>query len=151
MAFPSNSGSKVALELAWSSLMGHAGRVKRRAQSLRDASLASTKASLILGTMDDLLTTRDAMQELASVPGLEAYAREQVNTPALNLVGDFTAMVANINAVRDWIVSNIPKDAGNYILIQTIAASGARVDREFSGVSLGGLRTVLDTLIASID
>ena len=151
MAFPSTSGSKVPLELAWSSLMGHAGRVKRHAQLLRDASLAPTKASLILGTMDSLLTTRDAMQALSTTPGLEAYARAQVNDPALDLAADFSTMIANINAVRDWIVSNVPKDASNYLLIQTIAATGARVDREFNGVSLGGLRTVLDTLIASID
>lgn len=151
MPFPSTSGSKIALERAWASLMASAGRIKGKAQSLRDASLQPTRGTLILSVMDDLLASQAAMQAMANTPGLEAYARAQISDPTLDLVAAFNAVIGNVNAVRDWVVANIPKDANNYLLLQTISASGARIDREFSSLTLSGLRTVLDTLIASID
>lgn len=149
MAFPS-SDATVSLEPVWAAFQGHAARAKRKAAALRAATLAPCTAALILGTVRDILAARDAMQALAATPGLEAYAREQINNPALNLVAEYNAMIAAINAVRDWVSTNIPKDGTGYLLIQTISTELVVTDREFSSVSLGGLRTVLDTLIAAI-
>lgn len=150
MAFPSNDGT-VSLEPVWAALQGHASRTKRKAQSLRTATLSPCTAALILGTVRDIIAARDAMQAIASTPGLEAYGREQIGNPVLNLAAEYTAMIAAINAVRDWVFANIPKEAGTgYLLIETINTELTTTDREFSSVSLGGLRTVLDTLIAAI-
>lgn len=150
MAFPSNDGT-VSLEPVWAALMGQTSRAKRKAQSLHAASLSPCTAALILNSVRDIVAARDAMQALVTTPGLEAYGREQINNPALDLVTEYNAMIAAINAVRDWVFANIPKEAGTgYLLIQTINSELATTDREFSGVSLGGLRTVLDVLIAAI-
>lgn len=151
MPFPSNEGN-TTLEDAWSSAMGHAGRIKRKAQSLHTSTLSSCTATLILNVVRDILSARDALAQLAGTPGLEAYARDQIEDPTLNLAVEYNAMIAAINAVRDWVFVNIPKEAvTGYLLIETLTTELVRVDREFSSVSLGGLRTVLDTLIASIN
>lgn len=149
MAFPS-SDATISLEPIWASFQGHAARAKRKAQSLRAATLSPCTATLILDATRDILAARNAMQSLVATPGLQAYAREQINTPTLDLVTEYNAMIAAINAVRDWVSTNIPKDGTGYLLIQTIDTELAVTDRQFSSVSLGGLRTVLDTLIAAI-
>jgi hypothetical protein len=151
MAFPSNEGT-TSLEPVWAAMLGQASRVKRKAQSLRAATLSPCTATLILSTVRDIINARTAMQALSSTPGLEAYGRTQINNPTLDLAAEFATMIAAINNVRDWVFNNIPKEAGTgYLLTQTISTELVVTEREFSSVSLGGLRTVLDALIAAIN
>ena len=60
-------------------------------------------------------------------------------------------MATQLNATRDWIIANFPKDASGYLLYQQFDASGNVTVRQLSTASLAGLRTVLAALIATID
>jgi hypothetical protein len=153
MAFPSSVGTKSdSLADAWERARAVASSVKQQAQNLNALSLAGPVAGpSIIRFCGDLADARDVFTRLAAVPGLGAYAQEQVADPALNVANEFNAMVAAIDATRTWITANFPKDAGSYLLAVSFDANGRTVERTFDSAALAGFRTQLAALIATID
>jgi hypothetical protein len=153
MAFPSATGSKeFDLERAWAHARQYAGMVKANAQNVRALSLAGTLPSAnVLALVSFLADAKIEFARVSSVPGLAAYARAQVDDPALDIAAEFTNMVSTLDGTIGWIVTNFPKDAGGFLLAQTILASGRTQDRIFTAAATATLRTQLDALIAAIN
>lgn len=153
MAFPSNTGTKdFDLQRAWDHARSWAGIIKREASNARAMSAAGTLASVhVLAIASALGDAKIEFARVSSVPGLAAYAQAQVSDPALNIVAEFSNMTAAIDATIGWIVTNFPKDAGGFLLAQTILASGRTQDRVFTAAATETFRTQLDALIATID
>lgn len=153
MAFPSTIGSKPdSLDAAWQLARGTAGSLKQRSINLNTASLAGpVSADVIIAYCENLANCRDTFARIAAVPGIVAYAREQVNDPALDVTAAFTAMVNAIDATRSWIVTNFPHDGGNYLLASQFDVNGRQVYRTFDTATLAGFRAQLAALIATID
>lgn len=153
MAFPSSFGTKLNdLAAAWNGARQWSGLVKQRAQAVRSLSLAGTLgASNILEFSTLLADAKVALQTYAAVPGIGAYAQEQVSDPALNVATEFTTMVSAIDGCTAWIVANFPKDGSGFLLAATLAATGRQVDRLFAAAATATFRTQLDALIATID
>lgn len=138
--------------VAWESARNAASGIKQQAQNLKDRSLAgNVGSSAILGFITYLADQKLRLLQLAAVPGLAAYAQQQVNDPTLDVAAAFNAMVAQLDALRDWVITNFPKDVGNFLLAQQFQADGRTVDRQFSTAALSGFRAQLDALLATID
>lgn len=151
MAFPSAGGTRFLLENAWSNALSTAAVVKTHAKALKAKSLAGLTPSTDIMDMVALLKDAKAtFVQVAAVPGIAAYAQVKMDDPAFNIVTEFNAMTAQIDATRTWIVNNFPKSSG-YLLERSFDANGALVDRTFDTASLATFRTVLDALLATID
>ena len=148
MAFPASSQ---ALSNVYAQIKGRALDVRLQSISLRAASLAGpVSAERIVGYSASLNRSRQELATLAGTPGLAAYAQEQEANPSLDIVAEYNAMLAQINATTQWISSNFPEDASGYKLAFQIDSQGALVFRQFDTASLASFRTVLDALIGTI-
>lgn len=154
-AFPSSSGTyQESLDSAWRRIREMASYVKSRTVSLNTAAAAgSISSSLILDYATFLADAKIALQSAASVQGIAAYAQEQIADPTFDIVASYTDMVNAINSVTAWVIANFPKDANGFLLAKTFTAvnDGRTQDRTFTPAQTATLRTVLDTLTATIN
>lgn len=151
MAFPSDVGSVTTLSDTWRAVRTLAASVKGRAQALRTASAAGpVTAQQVLDLTVLLAEARARFVTASQVPGLAAYAQDQVGNPSLNVVAEFNAMMVQIDATVSWVRTNLPND-GTYLLAVTLGADGRYAWRTFQSAVTAGLRTQLDALIATID
>lgn len=151
MAFPSDGGSTRSLADLWRQVRGYAGAVKSRAQALRNQAAAGPVSAMqMLDLTTVLADAKVQFQSAAAVSGLAEYAQQQVGNPALDVVAEFNAMMAQIDATILWIRTNLPND-GTYLLALTLGTDGRYSWRTFAPAATAGLRTQLDALIATID
>lgn len=148
MAFPASKGI-LALVLARASSAAQATRVE--AVNARDRIVAGTPTSStqIIDLELRLAGYRVDLEKARVTPGIGPYAQEQLAEGTLDVAAEFVAMLAAIDTVRTWIRTNFPKDATGYVLARTWGPDGL-VDRTFPASQLGGLKTQLDALIATI-
>ena len=153
MAFPSDIGTKADdLARVWMWARGRSGAVKKAAENLRTLAAAGTaSASNLLDFATFLADARVDLVKYSGIPGIEAYAQQQINDPTLDLDNAFSTMIAAMDGCRDWIVANFPKEGNGYLLAQTILANGRQQDRVFSSAQTTGLQSALTVLIATID
>lgn len=153
MAFPSTVGTKPdTLNDAWQGARGVAGLIKTQAQTLKTQSLAGNlSSSTILDFATVIADAKVRLNIYAAVPGLAAYAQAQVNDNTLDVASSFTSMVTQLDALRDWIITNFPKDGSLFLLAKQFDANGRTTDRQFSTATLATFRTQLDALIATIN
>lgn len=148
MAFPASS---LALSSAYGSIKSKALSIKTQATSLRDASAEGPiSADRIIRFATDMDRVRNELAIAAATPGLAAHAQAQEGNPTLDIVAEYNAMIAQLNATTAWISNNLPKDANGYNLVLQIGTSGALLWRTFDSTATAGLRSALDQLIASI-
>jgi hypothetical protein len=152
MAFPSTVGTKPdTLANAWEGSRQVAGAIKTHAQTLRAQSLAGpVSSSSLLGFLVAVAEAKTRLNVYSAVPGLAAYAQEQVDDPTLNIAAEFGALVDALDDIRDWGIANFPA-SGGYLLAVQFTADGRTTDRQFSTAALATFRTQLDALIATID
>lgn len=148
MAFPSASHRR-SLATALERAQSQADSLKRLATSYK-ASLAAgpVTGSYVLGVLDTLRSSRDVFTETAGLAGISEYAQAQLGQ---TVSSEFAAMTSAIDNSGSWIMANFPKDGAGFLLERTFAADGSRVERTFTAAQTAGLRTLLDTLIATID
>lgn len=150
MAFPA-TGARESLAAVFTRTQIEAKNVLDESQTLRVKSVAGTANAMDIMRQGTILA--DALDWFAiarATPGIGPYAQEQVNDPTLDLAAEFTAMVNSITTCRNWIVNNVPRDAGGFFLGVTILSSGRYQWRVFTAAQLSGLVTQLDAVITTI-
>lgn len=152
MAFPSSSGTtQQSLSEAWSRARNTAATVKAQSQALHAKSSVSLSSTDILSYSATMASAKDILQSAAATEGIAAYAQEQIDDVTIDIVAEFTAMMAQITATIDWVVANFPKDGSGFLLAKTLMSNGRTQDRQFNPAQTATLRTALDALIATID
>jgi len=147
MAFPAHTQS---LADGFVTALRTATRLKAYATEIRDFSeVEYTSANQIIQLYARLVEAKVLFASVADLPGIAAYAQEQLGDDQLDIAAEFLAMTAQIENCRQWVLSNFPNYNG-YILKDTLDSTGIVV-RNFSPAELSSLRTVLDTLITTID
>lgn len=146
---PPLSESLRAARDRWVALKAMCTQVITRS-SQRDVSVQE-----IFFLLDKLREDLSYFTEVATIPGLGQYAREQYNSPEMNIEADFTDMIAALEDAVTWIVTALPKASpdgqGNeYLLIFTLTSNGTRVQRMFTPAQTSGLRTVLTAISDTI-
>lgn len=150
MAIPSSNNSK-SLQQIFAEMAAKAAHVKQLATSLNDASAIGDvqgKAVIDLSTIiaDAILI----FQATQAAPGIDQFAKDQMNTPALNIGNELTATITACINVRDWIVTNYPNTAGS-LDVMSFDIDGRFINKLRTSAELADLRPLLDALILTID
>ncbi len=149
MAF---KASNVIPDKAFTDAKSIAVSVKRTAQrSATDFTSIGGDSNDIFGLLSSLLNNRERLFDLRDTPGLGAYAQEQESDGTYDVVAEFNAMIALIDATTDALIAAIPKDGSGYLLMETINAEGSRVPRTFTVGNLSGIKDLLVALVAGIE
>jgi len=125
-------------------------QLKRQAET-RSASFASGATSVeVLALVDNLNSLRAGLEVIRQVPGIADYAAAQEDDVAYDVVAEFNAMIAAAAAVVAEIVTTLPKDGSDWLLIRKINPDGSLSPRNFTAANLSSIRTLLDAVAASI-
>lgn len=153
MPFPASNGSSFPLTLsdAWLAARNSAATIKQQATSVSSQIAAgSVSAQTIINLCSLFSNINVQLTQCAAVPGLVAYAQQQVNNPTLDVAAAFTAMQNALVACGSWIITNFPKDAGNNLLAVQFGVQGQLQWNLFTQAQLAPLATLLTTLSATI-
>lgn len=126
-------------------------KIKAKAASLRTASAAGPiNRSLLRGFQRDLYDAKQLFDAAAAVPGILAFAQEQLQAGGL-LVSDFTAMSAGCDTLRDWIHQNFPTaNPSGAELMFVVDANGFYTELTFTTAQTADFRTNCSALEALI-
>lgn len=145
--FPTRKPLSSALE----SIQLFMAQVKSEAVQMKASSVAGpVGANQVIDYVGQLAGHKEQLLLLASTPGLAAYAQSQYAAPGLDIAAEFAATIAQIDATRLWITTNLPT-SGGYLLEKSFDGNGRSILRAFTPAELAGFRTQLDALIATID
>ncbi len=132
----------------------HAKRIALQTQRFCDwqaSQFASGGTSQdILSCAEKLRYYKQELQNCASVPGIAAYVRAQEDDDTYDVVAEFTALIAAIDAAIAEIVNTFPKDTGDYLLAQKINADGSLSQRNFNAGSVNSLRSLLAAIASQV-
>ena len=146
MAFPGSA--QLDLATAWAGLRATAGQIKARAQAVIGVANLSRKETL--DHANSLAFGLGLLDSYTAVPGLAAYAQNQINDPAINITAEYTTMRNQIVATQDWLVANFPNTAGE-LRVYTFDASKRAVDINLTAPQLTALKNQLTALVATIN
>lgn len=114
-------------------------RFKEMGSSIK--SLASNRATLLTDNitennlrniLDNFIEQRSRLVEVATTPGLSAYAQEQENDPTYDVVAEYNTMKAALDAVIATLTADLP------------------AERVFTPAQTATLKTQLEALDASM-
>lgn len=154
MAWPA---SRTILFDRFTSLNRTALRLRAQVKEVRDKAVAGPVVRQTLLELQRYLDDGyDRFAAIGSLPqadrdALVAYARDQFNDPALDVVGEFVAMRDGALALRDWINANFPRDAvTGAVLTVTVDANGLATPLTFTVAQLAGFVVQADAFLATI-
>jgi hypothetical protein len=145
MAWPN-----VKLDATYRAIEDSMAGIKRKAQDIRTEATGNIPAPRLITLFVALNGWKATIQAGAGVPGIVEYIRIQKNNPSLDVVGEATAVIAALDGVTGWLSANYPRDVNGYLLDRQFSGT-TTVDRTIPPASTAGLRTLLDTLIATIN
>lgn len=126
-------------------------RVKVFATQARNALIAgNVSANAVLQIMSNMKSSIELWDSVSSLPGIAQFAKDQQDDPDYDVVAEFLAMKNEAVATRDWVITNFPKSAGDFIEKDTLEADGAITVRFFTPAQTTGLQTALSDLVAAI-
>jgi hypothetical protein len=115
-----------------------------------ECAATNVPSSRILDAYIRLVQERAELVTAAAKPGIREYAVTAKNSPGLDVVVEFNAMIAAIDGITGWITANYPTDAGGYLLAKRFSG-GTIIDRTFTPAETATFRTQLAALISTIN
>ncbi len=128
----------------------HAANLRQFAQGKVVQLASGGNSTQILNILDSLIGYRLNLIDIQSIPGIAAYARTQEDDSTYDVVAEFTALIALIEAGINDIVTTFPVDQSNFLLAEIFNIDGTRSPRNFTSSQLSGLVTVLTSIAAGI-
>jgi hypothetical protein len=132
---------------------GGLNNAKRLAVSIKNTAItraafyaSGADSDNILALADEMRRYSIALTAIKSIPGIGQYARDQEGDANYDIVAEFNALIAGVDAVVSQIVSTFPVDSSGFLLSHTIAGDGQRSARNFPSAALSGLVAVLNNL-----
>lgn len=133
-------------ETALTRIKEQAVQIQRLAQNRRNVLAAgNTGADIVLALLDNLIAQQATLDGLSSTVGLAQYAKDQENDQTYDVVVEYNALTAAIDAVVTEIVTTFPTAT-----FLTLNPDGSRSFQQLTPVQTARLRTELDVLIAAI-
>lgn len=94
----------------------------------------------------------EASHRFTDLPsGIGEYAQQQDGGAEYDVAAEFHAMRTSVLAARDWLISNLPRDASNRLLERTLNADGTITLVTVSTAQTAALRTLLTAVEATIE
>lgn len=144
--------TKNSLVYALGQVQNYASIAKDRATSANSALAAgSVDTNFIFNLLDALSGLIANLNAVKNTAGLDSYATAQVPGYSGTMSSDITAAISAAQSCIDWVTTNFPRDNTNtWALAFQINADGTRTMRAFSPAQTAGLRTALQSLLATI-
>ena len=111
---------------------------------------ASVNADVVLMIFHDIRRFGEQLDQIKIIPGLADYAKAQETDPTYDVVAEFTALVASMDAVKANILGTFPTDGSGYLLEKKFNAQGTYDYRQFTAAQTATLRGLLDTVANGI-
>lgn len=122
-----------------------ANSLKTYCQQVSDASAAGPiSGNVAIQLHERLISDRARFIAIRDIPGIAAYVSAQEDDVTYNVATEFNAMVAAVEATRDWLIANVATTGW-----VTFSTSGVAT-KTFSSAATAGLRTQLAALMATI-
>jgi hypothetical protein len=120
-----------------------------RVRALITSSAQSRRAIHTL--ISRIQTAIDVWDEAASVPGIQAFVREQKNNPTLDVAAAFASMRDPAVALQAAIYNVFPRDAGTgAVLMQIDTPQGQIVDLTFTVAQMAGFLSLIDAYTSAV-
>lgn len=133
----------------YSFILSRATQLKKLAIDSNSAMLAGpVSASVIRQLLDLFIQGKNELETAGSVPGLADYAKAQEGDVDYDVVVEFNAMISACDGIINWIVANVPV-SNSYVQTEQWTSSGV-ILRTFNTASTAGLRTALNTFVATV-
>ena len=110
---------------------------------------ATTDVDRILGFYYGFIFHRDEMNTLRQIPGVVQHAKDEENDQTYDVVVEYNAMSAAIDAFTTEVATTLPDDASNYILGWKLGAT-EKDPRTFTSGALSTLSTLAQAIADSI-
>lgn len=124
--------------------------VKGVMQSAVSTLTGTVDANFVFQLVDNVRAAISLLNRDASVSGMGAYAQAQYNDNTYDVATEFNGMVNALNGVISWVVTNFPKDTGQFLQAYKINADGSRAPATFTPAQTAGLTSALNSAIATI-
>lgn len=92
--------------------------------------------------------SKELMESLKDTPGLAQYAKDQRNDQTYEIVAEYVAMIAAIDAAGDWLAAGFNSVA---TLVGYNVSTWAEVPNEFGTAMTASLVPLVNAVIAAID
>ena len=90
------------------------------------------------------------LEVLKTTDGLPQYAKNQIDDQAYEIVSEFTTTQASLATLIQEFVTAMPTGTGGYALGETWRVASGVVQRDFTVVQLAGIKTAIDTFLATL-
>ena len=84
-----------------------------------------------------------AMDAVATLPGMAAYAQTQFGSGTYDVAAEYTSMKNALNAIAAWLKTNIPANA-------ITISNGVAVGASYAPAATSPLKTLVDAAAATI-
>ncbi len=108
-------------------------------------------SDLIDSLYQSLISSRDVIVESGASAAFVQYAKDQLDSPSLDIAVEGTALLVKINSTIAWMQTNYPKSSGFLLKLSFDGGTGELVSRIFSATELATLDTELTDLLLLID
>ena len=119
--------------------------IKRSSNDYIAKLAGGTDADSILSALWFFVRNSNRLNELATIPGIGDYAKEQENDPTYDVAAEFTALVALIDDAEAWIRTALPVDGDDYLLIYELNTNSL-IARGFTAGQVAPLVTKLQAI-----
>jgi hypothetical protein len=148
---PQSGTNIAALSAAVSATIAQASQVRQFSDNLISQLQASpVSATAVFDLLRQAASAANNLTSLAQTPGLDLMAKILLPTYGGSLQADTLATVAAIQAVSNWILNNIPKDAQGFVEVYQWNVDGTQTPRQFPPSQTSGLVAMLQALSATI-
>ncbi len=149
MAFPAGT---ITTEDAWKEFRALATRLRRMALKLRIQSAAGETGRTSYINLQKALHAALGRWTflIAAVPALEAYARDQINNPTLDLAAEYVLMRDATTSLRDWIFANMPRAPSDEVLTHKVGIDGRPIEQTFTVAQTAAFRVEVDAFVLTI-
>lgn len=94
----------------------------------------------IVANLDRVLATMDT---LAALPGMAAYAQQQLGSANYDIAAEYSSMRSALDAVRAWLRTNIPSNAVTIV-------NGTQTYATYAPAATASLRSLVQSAAATI-
>jgi hypothetical protein len=136
--------------IAYSRFREHAVSLRSYCQGYVAELNSDTQSGRILNLLRGLLGYRSQFTALASTPGLAQYARDQENDQGYDVVVEGSALITLVTDAALLIRNNFPVDGNGFLLAETFAPDGTRVERVFTPAQTVTIQAALSAIVAQI-
>jgi len=136
---------------AYQQVKGAASQLKINCVDFIASTLASGATySFLRDVYLTLYNANNQFTQLASTPGLAAYAQSQENDVNYDIAAEFTSMQSTLTAAINWLNANVPT---NVVAVSPVnwPSSSNMISTTFTSGQTAPLRTLLQAIVDAIE